>query len=89
MELDQIIERQKNLSWTKMGERIVVLDSRDGRKYHEMEDVAAYIWELTEKSPSIAQIIEQVASQFDISQEEARTDVIEFIEVLKNQNLIS
>tara|TARA_R110002072_G_scaffold1989_3_gene16484 strand:- start:44626 stop:44892 length:267 start_codon:yes stop_codon:yes gene_type:complete len=88
METDEKVVRQQNISWTKMGERVVILDSRDGRVYHEMDEVGSFIWENLEAPIGLEKLVEQVTDEFDIDQVQASKDVQDFLESLKKQNLI-
>lgn len=88
METDEKVVRQQNISWTKMGDRVVILDSRDGRVYHEMDEVGSFIWENLEAPIGLEKLVEQVTDEFDIDQAQASKDVQDFLESLKKQNLI-
>lgn len=55
---------------------------------YTLNEVAARIWQLIDASVPVAQIIEVVAREFEVATEEARRDVLEFIESLEEAGLI-
>ena len=54
-----------------------------------LNDVSKVIWECLEKGAEYEQILEAVTDSFEVPEQEARTDLNEFIEELRNQDLLS
>ena len=53
-----------------------------------LNDVASRIWELVRSPTSAGRIAEILASEFDVSPERAAQDVTEFLESLRQRELI-
>jgi len=56
----------------------LVLDLRSGR-YYGLGPVGGLVWECLEEEPTVAELIQQVVEVFDIDEETATTDMMEFL----------
>lgn len=54
-----------------------------------LNPVSKVIWESLEKGAEYEEILEAVTDAFDVSEQEARTDLDEFLEELRKQDLLS
>lgn len=54
-----------------------------------LNPVSKVIWECLEKGAEYEQILKAVTDAFEVSEQEARADLNEFIEELRNQELLS
>ena len=59
-----------------------------GRPMFELNVVAAFIWQQLAGKSSADMIVAQVVASFGASQEQARRDVTNFIEILKKHWLV-
>jgi hypothetical protein len=59
-----------------------------GRPMFELNAVAAFIWQQLASNSSADMIVTQLVASFGASQEQARHDVTNFIEILKKQWLV-
>lgn len=75
------------LIWRRIGDEIVIITS-DGMATHILNKTAARIWELCESGLDTPDIVNHLHNQFDIPDEQARTDVSEVISQLLNLGLI-
>ena len=65
--------------WSKVAD----LDS-----IYTLNEVGSMIWNLIDGKTSVDQIVEAVCGAYDVSPEEARKDVLHFLESKKRQGLI-
>lgn len=65
------------------------LMTEDGKKVHMINKVGTLIWECADGSIPVEEIIAKILERFDINEEEARSDCLEFIHELSNMNLLS
>jgi hypothetical protein len=86
--MDEITKAQ-GISWTKMGEQLVILDTRRERKFHEFDEVATFLWDALDKHNSLEALATSLTETYDVSKDQALNDVKEFLNDLKSKNLIS
>lgn len=79
--------QKEELIWRRIGDEIVIITS-DGLATHILNKTAARIWELCDGGLDAPKIIERLCEQFDVPDEQARTDVTEVIGQLLNLGLI-
>jgi methyltransferase-like protein len=53
-----------------------------------MNPVAAFIWEHLDGEQTLAAILELVLDHFDVTPEEARADLVDFVRILQEHSLI-
>jgi hypothetical protein len=75
------------LIWRRIGDEIVIITS-DGLATHILNKTAARIWELCDGELGATEIVERLCKQFDVPDEQAKTDVNEVIGQLLNLGLI-
>ena len=78
----------ENLSWKDIGDHIVILDSQNKQMVHHLEEVAALIWKSLSVGKSEDSIIQEICSQYDTTEENAKADFDNFIDNLKSQDLL-
>ncbi len=66
---------------------LVVLDAATGY-IHQMNPTGALIWKLLEGGTSIESIETRLSEEFDLDDEEARRDVLGFVEKLQRSGLL-
>jgi hypothetical protein len=59
-----------------------------GRPMFELNAVAALIWQQLANNSSVDTIVTQLVASFGASQEQARQDITDFIEILKKRWLV-
>ena len=65
----------------------IVLDIRQGQMFN-LNFVGSRILELLETGATESAIVDEISQKFEVSRDVAETDVQEFIESLKQQNLL-
>ena len=79
---------REDLVVEEVDDEIVVLDL-DGNQYFGLNEVAWLIWQAIDEQKSLAQIVEEIASEFEIDEDRARDDTMAFIEQLLEAGLAS
>lgn len=65
----------------------VILDIKSGRMF-SLNNSASFIFQLLERGLSDGEIAERLVERFAISGEQARSDLAEFREALKNHSIL-
>lgn len=68
------------------GEAVIL--TTDGRNIHTLNPVGSAIWELSDGTKSIHEIISLICKRFAVSSKEAKADVLEFEAQLLEKNLL-
>lgn len=75
------IVQAEDVIWRRIGDEIVVIKD-DGLATHVLNKTAAFIWEMCDGKCGIDEITSRLCERFDVSFDEASTDVREIIEKL-------
>ena len=78
---DHVIVRQ-------LGDESVMLDMASGY-YFGLDPVGARIWQLLSETSSLAEIVERLAQEYDVTPEQANSDLVRFVEELKAHGLLN
>ena len=73
--------------WRIIDQETVII-SKDGEFLHRLNEVGTEIWKLADGSFTADEIISHVLSEFDVSMQAARQDVLKFIEELSQLGLL-
>jgi len=85
--LDSYPNRSDGIVWRAIGGEIVIMTA-DGRKIHTLNNVGSAIWELSDGTRTIGEIMSLICERFDVSSEVAQADVLEFAEQLVDKNVL-
>lgn len=85
--MERIYQRKENIPWQKFDDQVLVLDGVSAYA-HELNETAGFIWDLLAKAMTKEQIIEEMASTFDVTTQEASKDVDDFLQSLCEKGLI-
>jgi hypothetical protein len=85
--MDSIVLRSGALLSSNLGDDLVMMDVEQG-SYYGLEAVAARIWELTEQPVSVGSLCERLVTEYQISLEQCRQDVLAFLGELLDQKLV-
>lgn len=72
----------------QLGDECVMLDMASGY-YFGLDPVGARIWQLLSQTSSLADIVERLSREYDVTPEQAESDVVRFVEELKANGLLS
>ena len=78
----------KKVSFTQIGDTTILLDSAKDKTYHELNAVGSIIWSGIVKNLKTEEIAKKLQSEFEISMEQATSDVNEFISELAAKKVI-
>ena len=77
-----------NVLFSKIGEEIILM-SMEAESYFSLNSVGSRIWELLSiKSLTLDEIIHQLSNEYNISIEDCRKDVMEFLDEMSGKKLI-
>ena len=79
--MTSIATQAKDVIWRRIGDSIVIITD-DAKSSHVLNKTAAFIWEKCDGRYGIDDITSQLCEHFDVTFEEARTDVRQIIEEL-------
>ena len=85
--LSQRLRRQDGVLAQEAQGQTVLLRLEDGG-YYALDEVGALIWELCDGHTDVAQIVEQLCSEFDAPDATVQADVLEFIGELRRERLL-
>ncbi|MHB9111505.1 MAG: PqqD family protein [Thermoleophilia bacterium] len=74
--------------FTSMGEDAVLLHAQRG-DYYSLNKVGARLWVLTDGCKTIEELARLITEEFDISKEQAESDIIELAEQLEKEGLVT
>lgn len=86
-QLNKIPKQVKDIAWTRMDEKVVLLDTRKGSIFHELNEVGSFIWEKLDGKNDAEAITRDLVEEFEVSEEKARSDVSKFLDRLDKNNL--
>ena len=57
-------------------------------KYYGLDEIGSRIWELMEQKIQVKAIIDQLKKEYDVSEQQCKTDVLNLLNELKTNQLI-
>jgi hypothetical protein len=85
--LNSIPERSDQLLSRIMDDGTVIVSPVDGQ-LTVLNDVGSFVWELIDGQQSVTAIIQLVGAHFQVSRDQAQSDVLAFLETLEQRGLI-
>jgi len=82
-----IVKKSANQVSCVLNEEVAVLNL-DQALYFGLKGVAAHIWDMLEEPRSVAEICDDVMTQFDVASDVCRADVSRFVISLRNAGLV-
>ncbi|MBN1976803.1 MAG: PqqD family protein [Anaerolineae bacterium] len=77
----------KTASRVLAGEAIV-LTPQDS-KIHSFNETGSRVWELLAEELTVSEIVNQIRGEFEVSEEQAQSDVIAFLEGLEAKGIVT
>ena len=81
------IKRNIEVFASEIDDEVVMMNIQSG-KYFGMDAVGSRIWQLIEEKIRVKDIIAQLLEEYDVTEEQCRSDVLEFLNELYEQNLV-
>ena len=88
VQLQGCLVRDDNAIWRLIAGNVVIAE-KDSGKIHYLNKTASVIWSLADGTRKTDDIITELHNKFEVTIEEARTDVEEFCRRLLKDKLIS
>lgn len=85
--IDSYVKRNNEVFASEIDEEVVMMNIGTG-KYYGMDVVGSRIWELVKKKIQVKSLIDKLLEEYDVSEEECKNDVIEFLRQLESNNLV-
>jgi predicted DNA-binding transcriptional regulator len=86
--LDQVVSRNEKTASRILAGEAVVLTPLDS-KIHGFNETGSRIWELLADQPTLGEIVVHIHREFEVSEEQARSDVVAFIEELVARGMVT
>ncbi len=87
MNLQTRIQRSESALSSPIADELVMFDTEAG-KYYGMNDIATDIWECLKQPVTVEELCDSLTDEFDVSPEQCRKDVLDFVTVLKEKDLV-
>lgn len=85
--LESYPKRCEDLVSRVIDEEFVILTT-DGRNVHNLNKVGSVIWEMSDGTHSIKEIVTRICERFDVPFDKTLADVMEFQTQLAKKNLV-
>lgn len=79
--------KSPELVWTQVQDEVIVLDTRNSC-YSSLNKTAAKLWVALSAGTSITEMEASLQEDYGIDAETAKTDVANFVQVLRGQDMI-
>ena len=80
-------QREENLSWRRIEDEILIIDSRINQEVHRLNGVGSLIWEKCDGRDTDS-IVNELIKEYDVTKVEAENDVNSFISSLLDKKII-
>ncbi|MCU0523156.1 MAG: PqqD family peptide modification chaperone, partial [Polyangiaceae bacterium] len=85
--LDTIVARRAGIMSAQVGNETATMNVEKGM-YYGIDDVGTRIWELVETPCAVSEICEELTEQYDVDIDTCRQDVIRFLGVLLDAEIL-
>lgn len=82
------LKKVSNISWTMLGDSLVILDTRGKRQFHELNEIGAFLWNALDEEKTSEELKDCLLAHYDVSEKMARNDIETFLLELKKKNLL-
>ena len=79
--------KHQEVAWRRIDREVILVDPRNSLLY-PLNPVASRCWELLDQDKSIKDICQIIVNEFEATPPEIESDILEFINNLKQNNLI-
>mgnify|MGYP001598327149 CR=1 FL=1 len=85
--LDNILKKETLAPWQEMDGKALVITPQKS-SVHELNPTATFVWKKIDGATSVRTIIESLCEDFDVTSEQATTDVVGLISEMKEKGLL-
>jgi hypothetical protein len=86
--MENLYSKNPLLSWRKIGEEVLILDTKGQKKSHSLNKTASFIWDKIDGKNNHNTLISLVMNHFNVSKEQANKDLDIFLVRLLENELI-
>lgn len=87
MDPKTVLEAAEHVSSSFYGDRALLKDN-ETEWFYNLNDVASYIWDRLDGSHSIEEIALALTAEYEVEEDQARQDVLEFVSNLLDLGLV-
>jgi Coenzyme PQQ synthesis protein D (PqqD) len=80
-------ERMPSIRWTVIEGRVVLIDANEAELLH-LNEVGSRVWALLDGTRSVAELVDEIHAEFDVSPARLSRDVRRFVGTLHRMELI-
>jgi coenzyme PQQ biosynthesis protein PqqD len=88
MNMDSRPTRRENVLTQETSDALVLLDTSGGA-YFSLNEVGSRVWGLCDGTRTVAEVVEVLADEFEAPRETIRDDVLELLEELVAERLVT
>ena len=81
------VKRNNEVFANEIDGEAVMMNIQTG-KYYGLDEIGSRIWELMEQKIQVKEIIEQLQKEYDVNEQQCKTDVLNLLNELKSNQLI-
>ena len=85
---DQVVSRNKSTASRIIGGEAIILTPQDSN-IRNLNETGSRIWELLAEKPTVGDLVLHIHSEFDVSEAQAKSDVMAFLEQLIVKGLVT
>ena len=90
--IDQVFRKNENFVFRQIDDETILVPIKDNMgdmgSLYNLNEVGAFIWGYFDGQKTIGDIKDRIVKEFEISEEEAQQDLIEFVNQLKEIDAI-
>jgi hypothetical protein len=87
IKLETMIRRAEGFTTARVQEDLMMLNVEQGA-YYSLDSIAAEIWNLLEQPARVSEIVERLRQLYDVTAEQCRSDVLEFLGEMQENGMI-
>jgi hypothetical protein len=88
LDLERYVTRNPDAAWRVFEDGAVIVSPTES-VMHSLNPVATRIWELADGTLTMNEILDVVLDEFDVSREQAETDMADFADALSDKGMLT
>ena len=87
LERTAVLRRTDDHVSAPLEESLVMMDI-DAGKYYLLDDIASFVWTRLAEPTSVADLVDELCSRYDVSSSRCEADVLPFLTELQQKGLV-
>ena len=87
LSLDTLVVASSRQVSTEVGDETVILELAEGA-YYGLENVGSFVWSLLSEPRTVADLVDSVSREYDVTPDRCERDVLTLVEDLATSGLI-